>query len=289
MRILALVLLCIALVRLVSAQDAEEKATLEKEFPIILEIEKSSMVNVEADHPDRLAQASSIGMAPPVFGVFTGNLSRFGTSPEHERHWKFGCWAENTRYGIDPCIDMPIGLHRARWVHNRELLEVLAYDSTGNMSLRYLDVTIDPKNPPPPNDPIEDLPTFPGLFAIDQTKRDYPILVHVYGAVSLSFQAGEFPARANCDITAPFPNQVNVNCTQYPPVPIYHGSVQVEASIDGHLPHSNLSCDAKWRWSKCAVVGPGFYAARWKDDSHSQIILLGERNGKPKETGFEVR
>jgi hypothetical protein len=281
MRSLVLALLCIAIVRPMSAQDADEKAALEKEFPIILEIEKSSIVNVEADHPERLSQAAAMGAAPPIFGVFTGMLNR-------EHHWKFGCWTENMRYGRIPCVDMPIGLHRARWLHNRELLEVFAYDSAGNVTLRYLDVAIDPKDPPPPDDLVQNLPTFSGFFAIDQTKRDYPLLVHVYGAVSLSFQAGELPARTNCDITAPFPNRANVNCTQYPPIPIYQGNVQVEASIDGHLPHGNLSCDAKWRWSKCAVIEPGFYAARWKDSGHTQIVLLGERVGKPEETGFEV-
>ena len=288
MKLVSVTLLLFAVNPLMFAQDATENAALEKEFPIILEIEKSSIVNVEADHPDRLAQASSMGMAPPIFGVFTGALSRFGVPPERERHWKFGCWSENARYGLNPCVDMPIGLHRAHWVHNRELLEVFAYDSAGNVTLRYLDVAIDPKDPPPPDDPIENLPTFPGFFAIDQAKQDYPLLVHVYGAVSLSFQSGEFPAQTNCDITAPFPNRVNVHCTQYPPIPIYQGTVQVEVSIDGHMPHSNLSCDAKWRWSKCAVIRPGFYAARWKDSGHSQVVLLGERDGKQEETGFEV-
>jgi hypothetical protein len=36
------------------------------------------------------------------------------------------------------------------------------------------------------------------------------------------------------------------------------------------------------------VIEPGFYEARWEDDGHSRIVLAGQRDGKPKETGFEV-
>jgi hypothetical protein len=278
----------------VFAQEVEEKAKLEaiseREFPIILEIEKSQITNIAAGNPQMLAKSIAWGEAPPIFGVFGGTLNRFNMPPDHERHWKFGCWAENTRYGQNPCVDMPIGLHRARWVHNRELLEVFAYDSDGNPTLRYLDVTIDPKNPPPTDDPIQNLPTFHGLFETIQTKQPHPLLVHVYGSVSLSFPAGEIPARTNCNISAPVfaQNQINVNCTQYPPIPISQGEVQVEATIDGQMPHVNLTCDAKWRWSGCAVIEPGFYEARWEDDGHSRIVLAGQRDGKPKETGFEV-
>lgn len=279
MRWIALALLCFVAPCPLIAQGIDVEAVL-RQFPITLQIEQSN-INKPGIDQQKLLQASVMGMAPPTFGVFRGSLNG-------ESHWQFSCKAENTRLERIPCIDMPIGAHRARWVHNRELLEVFAYDSSGTVTLRYLDVTIDPTNPPPADDPVQSLPASPGFFTMDRTKQAYPVLVHVYGAVALSFQVGELPARTNCDISSAFFNRVNVNCTQYPPIPINQGTVEVEASIDGHLV-DGMSCDAKWRWSKCAVMGPGFYEARWKDGRHSQIILLGERNSKPEETGFEVR
>jgi hypothetical protein len=268
-------------------RDGNDKATLEKEFPIILEIDQS-FVTPAGVSTAQLAQASAMGMEPPIFGLFKGTLSRFNVPPEHERHWQFGCWAENTRFEQNPCVDMPIGLHRARWVHNRELLEVEAYAKDGSVTLRYLDVTIDPKNPPAPDDPIQNLPTYPGFFGIEQARKNYPLLIHVYGATALNLPAGQLPARINCDITDVFQNRTNINCTQYPPIPLSRGYVVIDASIDGQHGH-NISCDAKWKWSKCSVILPGFYAARWKDSGQSQIELLGLRDGKPEEIGFDVR
>jgi hypothetical protein len=287
-RITLFALLCLARPVCLLAQQSDDKSFLEKQFPIILEITSSTIVNPEASNPDRLSQASSMGAAPPIFGFFRGTLSQFNVNPERESHWQFGCWSENIRFGQNPCVDMPIGLHRARWLHNREILEVLAYDSDGNSHLRYLDVTIDPKNPPPVGDPIESLPTFAGIFAIDAAQRDFPLLVHVYGAVALRFPAGELPARTHCDIRTLYNDRTSVDCTQYPPIPLSQGQVQIEASIDKPMPHSNLTCEAKWRWSKCSLLQPGFYQARWKTGDHSQIVLLTNTNGKREEVGFEI-
>jgi hypothetical protein len=269
---------------------ADEKTRMEKEFPIILEIESSYVSDTSGIDPRKLAEATAMGSAPPTFAVFKGTLSAYSATPERERHWQFGCWAENARYAQNPCADMHIGLHRARWVHNRELLEVFAYDGEGNVTLRYIDVTIDPKNPPPADDPIETLPAFAGFFnTSDQTRRDYPVLVHVYGSVALSLPAGELPARTSCDIKDTYINQTtHIDCRQYPPIELHRGYVVVDAGIDG-VRQRNVSCDAKWRWSNCSVIGPGLYEARWKDSGHSQIVLLGKRNGKTVDLGFEVR
>jgi hypothetical protein len=286
--VLAAYLLTFALtVHAQAVQEVSDKATLERAFPIILEIDQSFVVPADTD-PARLAQASAVGMAPPTFGIFRGTLSSFNVPPERERHWQFGCWAENTRYGRNPCVDMPIGLHRARWVHNRELLEVEAYAKDGAVTLRYLDVMIDPKSPPPADDPIQSLPVYPGFFAIGQPKKDYPLLIHVYGATALSLPAGQLPARTDCDVTTGFLNRTSINCEQYPPIPLSTGYVVIDASIDGQHGH-NISCDAKWKWSKCSVILPGFYLARWKDTRQSQIELVGLRDGKPEEIGFDVR
>jgi hypothetical protein len=271
-----------------ATKDDQEK--VDAEFPLILEVESSYVSDTSGIPPEKLAAATAMGSAPPTFAVFKGTLSTYAAPPERERHWQFGCWAENARYAQTPCVDMPIGLHRARWVHNRELLEVFAYDHDGNVSLRYLDVTIDPKNPPPPNDPIEALPAFAGFFTTsEQTRRDYPVLVHVYGSVALSLPAGELPARTTCDIKDTHFNQTtHIDCRQYAPIELSTGYVVLDAGIDG-VRQRNISCDAKWRWSKCSVIGPGIYEARWKDSAQSQILLLGKRGGKTTEIGFQVR
>lgn len=259
------------------AQDAATESVL-KEFPITFQVEKSHVDTLETDQ-QRESQAGAIGMAPSIFGFFVGTLNG-------ERHWHFGCQAENTRYERNPCTDMPIGAHRARWMHNRELLQVAAYAADGSVSLRYVDVRIDAKNPPPADDPVQNLPAFQPASAMPQAKNSYPLLVHVYGAVSLSFQVGELPARTNCNIITFSSIQTNVSCTTFPPIPINRGTVLLEAAMDNHP--VEMSCDAKWRWSKCSVVSPGFYLARWKDARQSEIILFGTRNDKPEEIGFKI-
>lgn len=272
------------------AQQATGQYDLAKDFPIILEIQGSQVINPVADQPQKLAAANAMGSAPPIFAVFRATLSTFGPTPERENHWQLGCWAENPLYEQDICSTIPVGLHRARWVHNREMLEVVAYEADGNATLRYLDVTIDPKNPPPPNDPIQGLPVFAGLYTTnDKTRHDYPEVMHVYGAVNLSLPAGQLPARTSCDITERYINQsVHVECKQFPPIPLSRGYIVIDAGIDGNRQH-NVSCDAKWRWSRCSLLGPGLYEARWTDGNHSKIAVLVRRDGKPEEIGFEVR
>jgi len=269
------VLFCFAASCTLAAQTVDAE-TVAKEFPITFQVEKSQVDNLITDQ-QQLAKAAAIGIAPPVFGFFTGTLNG-------ERHWHFGCQAESAPYEQNPCVGLPIGAHRARWVHNRELLQVFAYAPDGSVSVRYIDVSIDPKNPPPPDDPVQNLPAFQPT--VTAAKNSYPELVHVYGAVSLSFQVGELPARTNCNITAFSSTVANLNCTSFPPIPISRGTVEVNASINGRL--RSLSCEAKWKWSKCSVISPGFYIARWKDERKSQIILFGTRNDEPEEIGFAV-
>jgi hypothetical protein len=273
-----------------AAQVSDDEATMRREFPLILEITASYVSDNAGISLKQLAEAEAMGSAPPTFAVFKGILSTYAPEAEREQHWQLGCWAENARYAQNPCVDMPIGPHRARWVHNREMLEVLAYDKGGDVMLRYLDVTANPKDPPQPSDPVESSPTFAGLFnANEETRKDYPELVHVYGAVALSLPAGSLPARTSCDIKDMYFSQAtHIDCRQYPPVELHTGYVVLDAGIDGNRQH-NISCDAKWRWSKCSVIGPGIYEARWKDSAHSQILLLGKRDGKLVDIGFQVR
>ncbi len=279
----AILLIPSCLIPVSSQEEPKTVADLDRIFPITLQVEKSGTINPAQNDPMALLQASQMGMAPPTFGIFTGTLNG-------ERHWHLGCMAENEKRERNPCTDLPIGIHRGRWVHNRELLELVAYysveKSAWQMELRYIDVTPDQKDPPPPDDPVQSLPTAEGYYHIDQAKQPYPLLVHVYGAEALSFRVGELPARTNCEISSSVLNRTNVNCTQYPPIPINRGTVQVQASIDGKL--RGFSCDAKWRWTQCSFLQPGFYEARWKDDRHSQLVILGLKDGKPKEIGYEL-
>jgi len=154
-----------------------------------------------------------------------------------------------------------------------------------------LGVSIDPKDPPPADDLIENLPASVGMFGIEATKEQYPELVHVYGAVKLNFPAGELPARSECRFTATFPNQVDEYCTSYPAVPLIRGEMTIDASIDSDpMPHHTLTCEAKWKWSNCSFVPPGFYEARWKDKEHTRIALLDlSDETKRREVVFEVK
>jgi hypothetical protein len=257
------------------AQDVDAEALL-KQFPITLRVEKSSVENLVTDQ-QQLLRASVIGIAPPVFGFFSGTLNG-------ERHWHFGCEAENTRYEQNPCVDLPIGAHRARWLNNREVLQVIAYAADGSVSVRYVDVSIDQKNPPSPDDPVQNLPAF--QLSNAEAKTSYPEFVHVYDAIALRFEIGQLPARTNCNATVFSSTYANMSCTSFPPVPISRGMVEVHASVNGQT--KSLSCEARWKWSKCSVISPGFYIARWKDSRQTQIVLVGTRNDKSEEIGFAV-
>jgi hypothetical protein len=262
--------------------DDEQKQAASKLWPIVFQVEKSNVTDLSGANPSMDAQAAAWGMAPELkTGSFEGTLNG-------EKHWKFSCWGENTRREVNPCADIPIGIgHRATWVHNRELLQVFAYAADGKIvSLRYIDVTIDPKNPPPPDDPVQNLPAFQPVPTVP-TKQSYPLLVHVYGAMELSFPVGQLPEQVKCNASSTGWT-ATATCTDYPPVTIYRGTVSVDAAFDGKT-HRNLSCDAKWRWSKCSVIGPGFYLARWSDKDESKIMLLAVKDKKPVEIGFKVK
>lgn len=57
-RIMLFALLCLARPMYLIAQQSDDKSFLEKQFPIILEITSSTIVNPEASNPRRLSQAS---------------------------------------------------------------------------------------------------------------------------------------------------------------------------------------------------------------------------------------
>ena len=169
-------------------------------------------------------------------------------------------------------------------MHDREVLQVIAYAADGSVSVRYVDVRIDQKNPPPPDDAVQNLPAFEPTIL--EAKGSYPELVHVYEAIARRFEIGDLPARTNCNISVFSSRDANVNCTSFPPIPITRGTVDIHASVNGKM--TTLSCEAKWKWSKCSVISPGFYIARWKDSGQTQIVLFGTKNDKPEEIGFAV-
>jgi hypothetical protein len=153
--------------------------------------------------------------------------------------------------------------------------------------MRFLDVSKDVKNPPPPDDPAYRLPIYD--FAVNfpkgKTAQDYPMLVHVYGGVTLSLPVGRIPARSHCSMTTWTAYQTNIDCVSYPSVEIDRGYVTLSVSI-GTDRYKSLNCEAKWRWSRCSNIDPGFYFARMEENN--RIEVLTNDDGKPKEIGFEV-
>lgn len=47
-----------------------------------------------------------------------------------------------------------------------------------------------------------------------------------------------------------------------------------------------MHCEAKWRWSHCSSLEPGFYYAR--PDGDRMLVLTHDEKGSPKEIGFDV-
>jgi hypothetical protein len=247
-------------------------------FPLTLNIERSAVTDFSGGDVAAAAQADHNGMASPVSIMFFGNLNG-------ENHWVFDCQKENSHGESNQCTDLARGAYPARWMHNKELLQIVL----DGKEVRFLNVSPNPNNPPADNDPValSSAAEFSFVKPKSQENTDYPLLVHVYGASRLRFQSGELPARMDCSVTTLSSYRTNVRCTASDPLPLYEGYVDVDATIDGNT-RSFLYCEAKWRWSKCSVVGPGLYPARWKDNKHAQIMLLGTYKDEPFEIGYSV-
>ncbi len=145
-----------------------------------------------------------------------------------------------------------------RWIHDGNMIQVIWGPPEAPIT-RFLNVSPNQKNPPLPSDPVYSFSAFDFTvqYPKGKTAQDYPVLVHVYGGVTLDFPAGQIPAKTQCTTTTWSSYQTNTNCVSYPPVEINRGHVTLEISTE-RLSFGSLECDAKWKWSRCSVIRPGF-------------------------------
>jgi tetratricopeptide (TPR) repeat protein len=256
--------------------------TLKPDFPLTLTIDSALILNFAEKNPEALFQADQMGMPPPIHVIVYASLNG-------ENHWRFTCHRENSHGERNPCTNLAPGGYPARWVHNRELLQILVKEGDA-FGWRFLDVEPAPESPASPQDNVLRSETY--QFKIrkpkDNSATDYPLLIHVYGAAKFRLPSGSLPARTHCSATSYTSYRTDVDCTNSGAVQLYKGFVTVEAAIDGNSEWW-ISCDAKWRWSKCSVLGPGFYPARWKDGPGSRLVVLAVENDEPHEVTFEAK
>jgi len=259
-------------------QAAQHQAQ-EDLFPLLVTIESSLETNISNDAA-RIAQAETMGMPPPNFVVFHGKING-------EDHWVFGCRPENRLLEIHPCTDLAKGDYRGRWVHDGNLLQIIGGSPEAPV-MRFLSVSPNVKSPPLASDPVFSSPGFDFIaqYPKGKTAQDYPVLVHVYGGVTLDFPVGQIPAKTQCTATTWSKYQTDINCVSYPPVEINRGHVTIEVSME-RMMYGSLDCDAKWKWSRCSVIRPGFYYARIEGDK--KLMVLTNDHGNAKEIGFSVR
>lgn len=185
-----------------------------------------------------------------------------------------------------PCTTLPAGPYRGRWIHDHHLLQVVG-GSSENPTTRFLTVSDNPKSPPPADDPVLQVAAFdfPVQFPSGKTLKDYPVLAHVYGGYSLELPVGQLPAHGNCTVYTWSAYQTSVNCAAYPSVEVHRGYVNLDFSGEA-VSFGSLHCEAKWRWSHCAMLDPGLYYARV--DKDRLVLLTHNQDGKPEEVGFSV-
>ncbi len=262
-----------------SQQESNAASTPADLFPLHITIESSSEEKLP-EIASSIAEGNAIGMAPPSFAVFHGTI-------DGENHWVLGCRSENPLLERNPCTDLPHGNYRGRWVHGYDMLQLVGGTPDAPI-MRFLDVSKNAKNPPTPDDaafrsPIYD---FAANFSKGKTAQNYPILVHVYGGVTLSLPVGKIPARSSCSMTTWTAYQTNIDCVSYPSVEIDRGYVTLSVSI-GSDSYRSLNCEAKWKWSRCSAIAPGFYFAR--TGKKNRLMVLTDDHGQPKEVGFSVQ
>jgi hypothetical protein len=206
-----------------------------------------------------------------------------------EHHWFFSCSLEYRRLEVTPCTTLPPGRYPALWVHNREVLWILMNGEKG-YEARYLDAEINPKNPPAPDDPVQNS----GAYQLqpvkpkDKQNVGYPLLIHVYGGTRLRLPDGELPGSTDCSVTSTSVDTAHIHCADSAPIQITRDFVDLDATIDGQH-NGDLWCSARWKWSKCSTLPPGFYPARWKDGKQTDLLLLAPKDGGSYEVGFEIK
>lgn len=94
------------------------------DFPLTLTIDKTTVVNFAEKHPGAIFQADQMGMAPPIYVIVFGSING-------KKHWHLSCHRENSHGESNPCTDLAPGNYPGRWVHNRELLQLVVKDKDG--------------------------------------------------------------------------------------------------------------------------------------------------------------
>jgi hypothetical protein len=154
--------------------------TLQAEFPLVVEVTKSQHDNPFENDVAMLAKGEDMGLAPPILVILTSTINE-------ESHWRLICRRENIKNQTNPCTPLAAGKYPARWVHNAELLQLLVKDERGKFDWRFFDVSTNRQNPPPADDRV--LQTVRYQFVINppngRRAEEYPMLLHVFGAVRL--------------------------------------------------------------------------------------------------------
>jgi hypothetical protein len=246
------------------------------DFP--LDIRISQVQDMTAAFPVADAvKGAQLGMAPEGFILFRGSING-------DSHWLMQCRPEVLGRESVPCTTIPKGEYKGRWIHDHINLQLMG--GPNDSMTRFLIVSADPKNPPAPHatPPLAPIYGFSVVYPNGKAASDYPIFIHVYGSVSQSFAVGQIPAQSSCSAQSWTPYQTTLNCTTRPAREIDRGYVTVDFSASVTM-YASMDCWAKWRWSHCSALEPGFYYAR--PDKNRMIVLTHDGKGNPKEIGFE--
>jgi hypothetical protein len=258
---------------------AYQNHPVDQDFPLRVTIDR--LVDAYQNAPASLiAESTSMGMAPPGLVMFWGAI-------DGRHNWIFQCRKENPNRESIPCTALPVGEYRGRWVHDYNTIQLVREDSGGPIT-RFLDVQADPKNPPSSDDPT--LQAVPFDFRVPypegKSGKDYSLLVHVYSSLTLSLPDGELPAHTSCKVYSWTAIQTSIDCMSTPPVELHRGYVDVNFGV-GTKNNLTMHCEAKWRWSRCSALEPGFYYGRIEKDRI--VLLTHDAQAKPHEVGFEFR
>jgi len=256
---------------------------LTTEFPLAVEVSKSQYDNPFENDMASLAKGEDLGMSPPILVILTATING-------ESHWTLICRRENVRNETNPCTPLAAGRYPARWVHNAELLQLLVKDDQGKFDSRFFDASPKRQDPPPADDKPLQTARYQFVISPPTGKRseDYPMLLHVYGAVRLRFPVGQLPVHMRCTYSNRDSFTTQIDCLNAGGAEIYKGHVDLDSALDGSWGWT-ISCDAKWRWSKCAALGPGFYAARWRVADKRLLVVLAKVGEKTEEITFDAK
>ena len=186
-----MVILCFLAAASVSHGQASESQDSPAKYAFPFQIVIKSVSVIDTNHMNRKQEIESaeIGMEPPYFVFFYGTVNG-------ENHWVFDCRKENTLRESIPCTAIPTGEYSGRWIHNYSIMQIVG-DQQGEQISRFLNVSVNPKDPLVGDDPIlhYGIFDFPVQFPNGKSLKDYPILAHVYDGTSLEIPVGRLPRK----------------------------------------------------------------------------------------------